>query len=343
MRVLATILLLGFAKVLTAQELTYDSLYVKRYNRQVAVVPSIGIRSHYFDFNQAQTKDFPSSRFSPNTQTSLGATFFYRGLAISGSLKGPDYGFSAKNFNKSEIRELKVQLSPQRFHLTADYLYYKGMTDINSPKHQLAVSGEDIYYFREDMTNQQYRMRFTWIFNHKKYSHRAAFRFREKQQKSAGSFLLNGNLFQQRLRGDSAFFAPSVRDSYGNMANLYDFKVFFMGVNAGYGYTFVYRGFFLAGTAFAGFMPQINSYKRGNGIEKDAYLYPYYQYNVSIGYNGQRVFYGFLLDAEYQFNKIESIRLKTRYQFLTFVWGMRIDPPHLFHLVEKKLGLQLKK
>lgn len=341
MRVLISICFLFCASVAFSKQLEYDSLYIKRYNRQVAIVPNIGIRSHYFDFDKTQIKTFQSSRFSPNTQSSLGVTLFYRGLAISGNLKGPDYGFSAKNFNKSEIRELKVQLSPQRFHLTADYLFYSGMTDINSPNHSLF--GDEVYYFREDMTNRQYRLRFTWIFNHEKYSHRAAFRFREKQQRSAGSFLLNANLFHQQLRGDSAFFAPSIISSYGAMSNLYDLRVFFAGVNLGYGYTFVYKGFFLAGTTFAGFMPQINTFQRGNGFERATYFYPYYQYNVSVGYNGQRVFYGFLLDAEFQLNRIEAMRIKTRYQFLTFVWGMRIDPPHLIHLVEEKLGLQLKK
>lgn len=145
--------------------------------------------------------------------------------------------------------------------------------------------------FREDLKIHNYGLNVQYILNHKRFSYRAAFVNNQIQRKSAGSVLVGAGLHYTHASGDSAIIP---RDFHGGaFLNSDPFNIsnsITLLVNAGYGYTFVYKeNYFVTAALVAG--PGINyvRLKTEATDAKDNHVHSGWHgvFRGAAGYNGE--------------------------------------------------------
>jgi len=134
----------------------------------------------------------------------------------------------------------------------------------------------------------------TYIFNHQKYSYRAAMFQNELQRKTAGSFLLRVEPFYRGLGAGSGL-VPSTYDNiqtYGDQAGLQYLNAVGVLAMPGYGITITPFGekFYVSTLAFAGPGVAFNYYQ----ARENKYTYTNWEWAgmaaLNVGYNGTRTY-----------------------------------------------------
>lgn len=116
---------------------------------------------------------------------------------------------------------------------------------------------------------------FQWIFNNKRFSYKAAFNQNERQVRSAGSFLLGGALYHNRLNAGSMPLFSDMRQEYENIQ---------FGLSGGYAYSWVLgRHWLLTGSADLG-VNLGNNYPT-RLFKKKLEVYPTIGSRIAVGYS----------------------------------------------------------
>lgn len=212
----------------------YDSTYIGEYegfligrflvNRKYT---AITVKSDIGNYNV---------RYRPNKTFSigLGATYKFLTLNLGVGVVQPDQ-------KKGDTRNLDFQIHKfgRKFATDAVLQFYKGFY---IPQGRYALGSAE-YYLRPDIKVNTIGLVHQYIFNHRKFSYRAAFQQSEVQKKSAGSLTAGLELFMGKFQGDSTIFPAVLRLT--SSESLHRMKFIEFGPNAGYIYTWVYGKYFI--------------------------------------------------------------------------------------------------
>lgn len=247
-----------------------DSIYIKPFEYRLSVKPYIS-KDMLFMTQKFEEED--DKTFMPNTPPKIGVGFSLNNTIISLSY---GYGFDFlqdKKLGKTESFDFQFHNYQRKFVFDLFIQRYKGFYD-GDAENELP----DLY---PDLEIRQYGIYGQYVFNHKKYSYKAAFNQSEKQLKSAGSFLLGGGIYQTEIRSESSF-------NYNEKNN---FDRFQFGINAGYAYTWVLGKYWdISASATAGInfgSEKIRHFKRN--MEVNPSIFP----RISAGYNRETWSLGF--------------------------------------------------
>lgn len=196
-----------------AQTANTDTAFVKPYSQKILLVGYVSTNSL-----EMITAD---KKYMPNNPLNLGAGISVKNTVINMIF---DYGLfplKGKAYGKTKLTDF--QIHNYRKHLVLDLFIqrYKGFYD------PLSVDRGIVSY--PDLSVSQIGGEGTYVFNGNKFSVRAAFEQSEKQLKSAGSFLLGGGVYFQKIGLDSMMLING-RSPINN---------FQTGLNLGYGYSWV--------------------------------------------------------------------------------------------------------
>lgn len=213
-----------YAGAIVAQE---RELYIAKY-RQKFIVSGFFAKDILFislDNNKTNTT------YMPNNPAKLGVGFSWKNSVLNLA-----YGFDFMRDKKlGKTRSLDLQFHRYAKSYVADFFMqrYKGF-------YREGQKGGAEYIMSPDLELQQYGIHGQYVFNHKRFSYKAAYVHNEKQLRSAGSFLLGGGIYYTNIRSDSSFI-------YSNFSN------FQFGVSLGYTYTWVIgKKWFINGTLTTG-------------------------------------------------------------------------------------------
>jgi len=132
-----------------------------------------------------------------------------------------------------------------------------------------------IIQLHPDIKLAQYGLSGQYVFNHKKYSYRAAFHQREKQVRSTGSFHLGAGVYYNYLSGDEEL----VVNQHNEISN------YQVGISGGYAHTFVIKkDFFIAIDAAVGVNVVADQFGH---LFKSSDLSPSFFPRAALGYNSQ--------------------------------------------------------
>lgn len=215
----------------------YDSSYIAEYDGYL--VGRLLINRKYTGLNVRNDVGNYNVRYRPNKTFSVGAGVTYKFATLNLSV-----GVIQPSEDKGRTRHLDLQLHKIGRRSVTDLLFqfYKGFY---IPQGRYA-QGSAEYYLRPDISVDAIGIAHQYIFNHRKFSYRAAFQQTELQKRSAGSFTAGVELFMGRFAGDSTVF-PSQLTSQESM---YKMKFIEIGPSVGYIHTWVYKKlFFTAGGA----------------------------------------------------------------------------------------------
>lgn len=223
-----------------------DSNYIENYSNDLIIRLYSGEKSHSLGLNDLQ--ESYSIKYQPNGYFNLGLGVNYKWIGISLATKVPF--FLNSETRKGETKRLGFQSYIYAGKFSVDFLssYLKGYYLHNSFQHLNSYTKE-IEYQRQDIQSLNFGLSVNYVFNHSKFSYKAAFSDTEKQKKSAGSFLAGGSLYSYQSKADSAFVPKGLSANYYQKTReLSQIGVLAMNANLGYAYSLVFlkNGIFTA-------------------------------------------------------------------------------------------------
>ncbi|CAN5894434.1 hypothetical protein BH24BAC1_BH24BAC1_25170 [soil metagenome] len=243
--------------------------------------------------------------YRPNStlNTGLGATYRWATLNLA-------YGFGFLNPDRGQgdtrYLDLQAHVYPQKLVLDLFGQFYKGYH--LSTEGRGAAPGES-FYVRPDMVITKIGFSGQYVFNHRRFSFRAAFLQNEWQKKSAGTFLLGFELYGGRAQGDSTLVPPPFDGSPAGDIRTIRFGDF--GPNAGYAYTLVIRKhFFFTGSVAANLGAGYTRLEGNTGRDLRWGINPNVFWRGFVGYNSER----WSVNANYVSN---YLRLVANQQYAT--------------------------
>jgi hypothetical protein len=284
---------------------------------------------YYFSrkFTDVRVWDRAANRgyhYRPNSTLNmgLGATYEWATLNLA-------YGFGFLNPDRgqgdSRYLDLQAHAYPQRLVIDLFGQFYKGY--YLWPEGRGAAEGEN-FYVRPDLVVTKIGASGQYVFNHRKFSFRAAFLQNEWQKKSAGTFLLGFEMYGGRVLGDSAIVPPS---GLGNPSpHVRSIRFFDLGPNVGYAYTLVIRKhFFITGSVAANLGAGYSRQEADASRNTRWGVYPNYFWRGFVGYNSER----WSINANYVSNHLRLVtnqpyatNLNTGNYRLNFIYRFRPGP-----------------
>jgi hypothetical protein len=215
--------------------LEVDTNYIRSFPGKVT--GRLFLSQKYTNLQIIDGRNGPALEYEPNTTLNLGvgatAGLFTLNLAYGFEFLNPDVG-------KGSTRYLDLQSHVYSRKLVIDFFgqFYRGLYLSNTSEH--APDYPKPYYIRGDIYEQVFGLTAFYLFNHEKYSFRAALVQNEQQLKSAGSWLLGAEGYYTYAVGDSAlvpsFMPEGTFNNFRTVNQLIGFKV---GPSGGYAHTFV--------------------------------------------------------------------------------------------------------
>lgn len=212
--------------------------------------------------------------YRPITSYNLGLGFTYEWLTLN---FGYGFDFLNPHRDKKDTRSIDLQFHPYGRKLAIDVLgqFYRGYK-LNSP--------EEI--IRKDVRVTVVGATVQYIFNHDRFSYRAAFLQSEWQKRSAGSWLAGVEFYTGRIRADSSM-VPGANVPLEEKLRSSSFVE--LGPNVGYAYTYVYREhFFVTGSASVSFDLGFNTTISAVNKEKGSGFSPNTLFKFFGGYNSSK-------------------------------------------------------
>lgn len=269
------------AQSLSAQKQDqFDSTFYQTYPRHIT--------GRVF-FSQKYTRltlDGPGGselRYVPNNPFAVGVGVSYGIATLNLGVGLP--GFTDKDEKgKTKSLDLQSHIYARKWVVDLYGQFYKGY--YLAPKGKAATA--DNYYIRPDMRVQMFGASAYHIFNSDRFSYRAAFLQNEWQKKSAGSFLLGGEIYGGSVKSDSAL-GPSTIPNDFSSKGLSRVNFLEFGVGAGYTHTFVYRqNWFVTGSATVNADLGFTRETVSAGKEKQTSLSPNLTVRAVAGYNSAK-------------------------------------------------------
>lgn len=258
----------------------HDTLYYKSYPG--LLTGRFYLSQKYTAFSVQEADRDGNIRYRPNSSLDLGFGVTYHIVSLNVS-----YGFNFLNKNdegkgKTKYLDLQGHIYPNKWVVDwylqfydGYYLYPKGANGNTSGN----------YYVRPDINVNLLGLSVSRVFNDKKFSYRAALTQNEWQTKSAGSFLLGGEIYYGKMHGDSAFVPYNLENAYPQAGiNQVNFVSF--GPGGGYAYTLVLaKHFFITGSLCfnvnLGFSTEYSDLVK----IKKTYINPVTVFKMAAGYN----------------------------------------------------------
>ena len=238
-------------------------------------------------------RDGQKIRLAPNSPVALGFGFNYKGLGLGIGIGLPHSNQNISKYGKTTRFDMQMSLFTKRIGGDVYFQLYKGYFNSNP---QDFMEWENDYFPQiPSLRTISFGFNGYYIFNHRKFSNKAAYVRTEIQQRSAGSFTLGYFLNYDEAESPTGFIPAEYPDSIGNDLDIKSFRYFATGLSLGYTYTWVISDhFYMNGAIIPGF-----GYKDtrlfNSGGESGTEQEPHVQLLLrgSIGYEHKSFYAGF--------------------------------------------------
>lgn len=262
-----------------------DTSFVKPYDREITA--RVYLSQKYTSIVIPGTSNASSFRYRPNTTLNLGLGATYRSFSVNLAYGFP--GLNGDNSERGKTRYVDLQAHLYGRKLVIDLFgqFYKGY--YISPQNY--ISGHPGYYIRPDIHVRMVGGSAYYVFNNRKFSYRASLIQNEWQTKSAGTFLLGGEVYYGAIKSDSTLVPNEVAHQFPQGA-VNRIRFINIGPGGGYAYTFVYkRNWFATGSLTVNLPVDFVRENAYTGDKDKISISPNFLYRLAIGYNSRRWIY----------------------------------------------------
>jgi hypothetical protein len=205
----------------------------------------------------------------PNSPVSLGFGVNYKGLGIALGLGLPHTQERNDKFGKTSRLDVQMNLNTRWLMGTGYLQIYQGYYHANPG--DFTEWGKPNYPTLQEMRTVSLGASAFYVFNHKKFSPKAALSRTQLQKHSAGSLALGLYGSYNEASSPDGFIPKEFADSIATDLDIQSYKFYSIGVMFGYMYTWVFaKRFFLHGSVIPGIgykNVQMNFTQEGGGTE----------------------------------------------------------------------------
>lgn len=292
--ILSIILLLhtqGRAQLIDLLSISSDSTCISDRSDQLLVRGFVTQKFNKYTLGQHNVSE--NLTYRANNNYHLGLGFHYKWVGANVSFKLPY--FNKAKYGETKFFDLQTYLYLSRFAVDAYVLSYKGYYLSNNDILKSPPPASELL-LRPDIRTGNYGVNFQYIFNHQRFSYRAAFIQNQCQVQSAGSWLAGFTINYTRAKADSSIIPPGL--IYNDFYSRHYFNkssAFVVAFNGGYAYTQVLgRHFFITASVLLGTGFNYVALKTDATDSRDArlHLQVHAILRGAIGYNAKNDFIG---------------------------------------------------
>lgn len=272
---------------IVASDDTIQNAYIGNFSRKFMVKTFMANRNLSFNV-KSRTGDRKSVTYSPNGNYFLGVGFFYKKIGLELGLKVPVSDRMNAKYGRTKYLDLQTNFYGTRFGGDLAYQRYIGFYPRNPALLDSTWQPGRNYPYRNDIRARNIAVNAFYIFNHERFSYKAAFTQTEKQLQSAGSFILMASFAHLLFDGESALLTASENDTSAEKAAFQWGRFYNTSLLPGYAYTFVVDDFYFSGSLHIGGGIQYKTYMLNNKQEKELGIARKNHVRVAGGYNSQR-------------------------------------------------------
>ncbi len=273
-------------------------------------------------------------QYSPNEKVNLGLGLNYKWIGIGFAFNpGGNKNNDNNKYGKTKQFDLQLNTYSRKFTFDTYFQHYKGYYLLDPQTYNSIWTDSMPYPQRPDIETVALGFSGLYTFKFDKLSYRASFILNEKQQKSAGSFLLGGYFSLLGIVGDSSLIPVEVKDSIIPKNNIVGSIAFNYGPSLGYIHSFIInRQYFITLSVIVGISRQrIKIYTEDPEywVKKKAFS-GRTQTRFAMGINKEKWFLGIsAVNDNYAFNnqsnKQDISRLNYEFGNVRLFYGRRFN------------------
>ena len=309
---------------------TTDTNYIRKYPDRFIVTLSTSWRSYDIRFRQTFAEDtlgWGAPHLIPNLNQSSGISIDFDKISFS-------FGIGTKAHTEEDLRRkgnttytsLGLSFSFYRFRFESSYRRYQGFYDLNTPAYDTLFDSTGVYYQDPDFSARAIRVKALFIQNKKKFSYNSAYFNTQRQLKSAGSWLVVGNIYDNKFTTIESLIPDSSQQFYGHYAKLNHCHLQGISVGPGFSYNLViFKTLYANLTLTSGFDIQHRQFKTSDGSFTNDFwkIGAAGDVRAAIGLNGKRMFLSLTGRIDYNSYVSEGMTLETRFYAVDFNFGYR--------------------
>jgi hypothetical protein len=287
-------------------------------------------------------------RYRPNDRLNFGVGLNYYFLGLNIGVNMPLVNDDDDRYGNTKY--LDAQSHIYLSWLAADlYLqYYQGYYLANPQQWTENWDRSIPFPQRGDLRTVSTGLNVHYIFNHRRFSYRAAFLQNEWQKKSAGSFLLGGECYLIDVRADSSLTLPAAGIPFLDGVQFRKSVQYSLGANTGYAHTFVYKtNYFLTLSLVAGIGVGATSLvpESGEDLIKSA-LRLSTTARLAVGYNSRRYYAGISVVNLSLRSQMPVRRSSTNFDTgnirVNFCRRFSLEPPGVLRRINRRMERKVK-
>ncbi len=307
----------------------FDTLYIRDVSDKLSV-RLYGINK----FNRFDIHDNNAGytvKYSPNSSVNLGFGINYKWFGLGVAFDLPFINNDDQKYGHTNRFDAQTNIFTRSLAVDLNLQYYQGFYIENPETYDKNWTAGNPYPQRPDIITTTLGASCLYIFNHKKYSARAAFIQTDVQKKSAGSFMLGGFFSLFSLEGDSSFIPYQLKSIFDPDLLFNQLYVSDFGVAFGYTHTFViWKRLALSLSLAPGvsFQKYNVSYLTERDNIKGSFASAKFLGRFSLVYNTQKSYFGFTAtDDSYNGNTGKNQQNSLTYQIgaVRFFYGRRFN------------------
>ncbi len=293
----------------------YDTSYITTFSDQLVLRAYYSRKFTGFYVSYSDILDDHVFHYEPNTTRNIGIGASYQWATLNLA-----YGFGflnqTENRGKTKYLDLQSHLYLGKYNIDLLGQFYKGYYLKNGEY----PSGE--IYLRPDLNVTELGASVQYVFNHRKYSFKAAFQNTELQKKSAGSWLLGWDAFYGSITADSSLVPGYSQVDSPDFDRLRFLKT---GPAGGYAYTLVFcKHFYLTGSASIALNTGVYSLKSRDVKSDDIFIGLDFGLRLAAGYNTNRLNIGALFVEQ-------SVQTEKNYRNIVSTGNLRFIVAYRFN------------
>jgi hypothetical protein len=217
-----------------------DTAYIEDYTKDLTTRLYASVKYSSFTMRDNHLKE--NLDYRPNNKLLLGLGFNHGIIGINAGFNFPFVNHDNDKYGTTKYLDLTTRILGRQFTIDFYLQKFQGFYLANSTEMISGWTAEDSYYKRQDIRTNNIGINLQYFLNGNKFSYKASFTQNELQKKSAGSFILGGEIYSEKTRGDSSLIPGNIKypSFFGGM-QFHRIDILSFGPVAGYAHTFVYK------------------------------------------------------------------------------------------------------
>ena len=280
-----------------------------------------------FSFSNNKTQD--NLFYSPNQQVNVGFGFNYKWLGIGIALNFKFINNDDDIYGDTKRLDLQMNAYGKKFVTDFTFGFYSSFYIQNSKDVLLNPKYQTEYYIRPDISSLSFGVSNLYIFNHKRFSYKAAFVSTAIQKKSAGSLYVGPQFILLSIYSDSSFFPKN--STFEEFPSLTSFSRISIGALGGYAYNFIIAKQFYISTSLG---MALSIGRQAYSVDDEVYLIksvPSFDImpRIAFGFNNERYYGGFSAVTKVSgfdaLQQTENLGMVFNYSNYRFFFGKRFN------------------